>query len=162
VLSQLIESWILANLGSLPYDRRVEAQVPGVPFALGVRRERAAGSGSLFGMRVAPADLREQRVQVLAERIQAKSEVLSRYRAQGCRTVLIIESDDVALTDRQEICEDFQNAVKIQGPSAIDDVFLIETDTQPWCVTSLKIGNELMVTANPSWPDAPGYPYVPA
>jgi hypothetical protein len=161
LLSQLIESWILANLGSFPYDRRIEASVPGVPFALGVRRERAAGPGSLFGMRVAPVDLREQRVQVLAERIQAKSEVLSRYRTQGCRTVLIIESDDVALTNRAEICEDFREAVKAQHPTGIDDAFLVETDTQPWCLTPLKRGEKVMSHAQPSWPTAPGYPLLP-
>ena len=162
VLSRLIESWIVTNLDRLPYDQRVEVQIPGVPFALGVRRERAAGPGSLFGMRVAPADLRDQRSQVLAERIHAKSEVLSHYKVQDYRAVLIIETDDIALSDRSTICEDFQKAVKIQEPSAIDDVFLIETDTKPWCVTPLKVGKVLMVTANPSWPSAPGYPDLPA
>jgi len=160
-LSRLIESWILASLNTLPYDRRIEVQIPDVPFALGVRRERAAGSGSLFGMRVAPADLREQRVQVLIERIQAKSAVLSGYERQGFRTVLIIESDDIALTNREEICEDFQEAVKAQHPTDIDDAFLVETDTQPWCLTPLKIGEEIMLAAQPSWPTAPGYPLLP-
>jgi hypothetical protein len=116
----------------------------------------------MFGMRVAPADLRDQRTMVLAERIRAKSEVFSQYKAQDFRTVLIIETDDIALSDRFTICEDFQKAVKIQKPAAIDDVFLIETDTRPWCVTPLKVGNELMVTPNPSWPTAPGYPFLPA
>lgn len=160
-LSRLIESWIVTNLNRLPYDQRVEVQISGVPFALGVRRERAAGPGSLFGMRVAPADLREQRVQVLIERIQAKSAVLSGYKRQAFRTVLIIESDDVALTNREEICEDFQEAVKAQQPADIDDAFLVETDTQPWCLTPLKIGEEIMLAAQPSWPTAPGYPLLP-
>ena len=161
-LSRLIESWIVTNLNRLPYDQRVEVQIPDVPFALGVRRERAAGPGSLFGMRVAPADLREQRVYVLAEGIRAKTEVLSQYKAQAFRTVLIIETDDITLSDRSTICEDFQKAVKIQEPAAIDDILLIETDTQPWCVTPLKVGNEVMITTNPSWPSAPGYPCLPA
>ena len=160
-LSRQIEGWILANLTALPYDRRVEVQVSKIPFALGVRRERAAGPGSLFGIRVAPADLREQRVQVLIERIEAKSSVLSQYKQQGFRTVLIIESDDVALTDRGDICEDFQEAVKTQHPTDIDDAFLVETDTQPWCLTPLKIGEEIMLAAEPSWPTAPGYPLLP-
>lgn len=161
-LSRLIESWIVTNLNRLPYDQRVEVQIPDVPFTLGVRRERAAGPGSLFGMRVAPTDLREQRVQVLAERIRAKTEVLSQYKTQAFRAVLIIETDDIALSDRCTICEDFQKAVKIQDPAAIDDIFLIVTDAQPWCVTPLKVGNELMTTPNPSWPSAPSYPCLPA
>lgn len=160
-LSQLIESWFLANLDSLPYDRRIEVRVPDVPFVLGARRERAAGPGSLFGMRVAPIDLREQRVQVLVERIRAKSAVLSRYRAQGFRTVLIIESDDIALTNREEIFEDFQEAAKAQHPTDIDDAFLVETDTLPWCLTPLKTVDEIMLAAQPSWPTAPGYPLLP-
>lgn len=160
-LSRLLESWIVTNLNGLPHDQRVEVQIPGVPFALGVRRERAAGPGSLFGMRVVPGDLREQRVQVLIERIEAKSAVLSKYSQHGFRTVLIIESDDAALTNREEICEDFQVAVKVQQSTDIDEVFLVETDTQPWCLTPLKIGEEIMLAAQPSWPTAPGYPLLP-
>lgn len=161
-LSGLIESWIVTNLNRLPYDQRVEVQISDVPFPVGVRRERAAGPGGMFGMRVAPADLREQRVQVLVERIQAKSAVLSGYKRQGLRTGLIIESDDVALTNREEIFEDFQEAVKAQHPTDIDDAFLVETDTQPWCLTPLKIGEKIMMAAQPSWPTAPGYPLLPA
>jgi hypothetical protein len=112
-------------------------------------------------MRVAPADLREQRVQVLMDRIRAKSDVLSRYKAQGFRTLLIIESDDIALTSRGAVCEDFQDAVKIRYPADVDDVLLVETDTQPWCVTPLKVGGKIMPSAQPSWPTAPGYPNLP-
>lgn len=160
-LSRTIESWILANVNTLPYDTRTEVRIPDVPFALGIRRERAGGPGSLFGMRVAPADLREQRVQVLMDRIRAKSDVLSRDKAQGFRTLLIIESDDIALTSRGAVCEDFQEAVKIRYPADVDDVLLVETDTQPWCVTPLKVGGKIMPSAQPSWPTAPGYPNLP-
>ncbi len=158
--SRTIESWILSNITLLPYERRIEVQIPGVPFPIGMRRERTVSPGRMFAMRMAPADLRQQRVEVLVERMKAKSDVLSRYKGQGFRTLLIVESDDIALTSRGGICEDFQEAVKAFYPDDIDDILLVETDTQPWCVTPLKAGAEIMTTAQPSWPTAPGYPHL--
>ena len=157
---ETIRAWLTAHVKEGPYDRFVPAKVPGVPFSLHVRRERCDGPGSLFAMRWSVPEHDTQRIEIMVERLIDKAEVLERYRDQGCRTVLVLESSDNVLVSRYSLHEDFQMASRSYSPTAIDHILLVQTGTCPWCVTPLWYDGATVDGVHPCWPMAPGYPLV--
>ena len=62
---------------------------------------------------------------------------LRQCKAEGARTVLVLESDDVALTSF-DLIGDQLPVVLAKRPDAPDDIFLVQTDIDPWCVWPMK------------------------
>lgn len=153
-----IRAWLPAHLAALPYDRWVPAEIPAIPFSVHVRREQSPGPGSLFTMRWSVPDHQTQRIEVIVERLMDKAEVLLRYKDQGCRTVLVLESNDYVLVSREIVYEDFQTVSRSYRPTAIDNVLLVQTGTRPWCVTPLWYDGATVDDVQPCWPTAPGHP----
>lgn len=160
-LSSGIETWLLSHLQILPYERHVPVQIPGIPFTVGVRREQGRGNGRIVVMRRAPSDLEEQRCTVLRRALESKRDMLRHYRSEGYAAVLLLETYDVALANRDLICETFKKISPMElCADAIDEVYLIETDTRPWAISPLKVGSQIFNEASPQWPNAPGYPFL--
>lgn len=156
-LSFGIERWLLSHLQELPYGRREPVQIPGVPFMVWVQREHGRGNGRIVVMRRAPVDLEEQRCTVLRRALESKQDMLSYYKSEGYTTVLLLETYDVALANRDSICNTFKKVSPLElCADAIDEVYLIETGTHPWAISPLKIGSQIFDEASPQWPDTPG------
>ncbi len=159
-LSCRLEEQLLTGLCSLPFDTTVPVQIASVPFVVWVRREHGRGNGRIVVMRRVPAQLEEQRCAVIKRAIAGKREMLRQYKVEDYQTVLLLENQDVALTDRHLICDAFKKVFPGKlWADAIDDVYLIETDTRPWAISPLKLGSHVFDEPHPEWPDAPGYPF---
>lgn len=160
-LSVGIEEWLLAHLEELPYDRRVPVQIPGIPFLVWVRREHGWGEGCIRVMRHTPIQIEEERCAVIKRAMENKRSVLGQYKSEGHTTVLLLEADDIALANRHLICDAFRKVSPLElCADAIDDIYLIQTDTRPWTMSALKIGSRIFDEPFPEWPDAPGYPHL--
>ena len=107
--------------GALPLNEMRAVQLDGVPFPLLVRRE-AFAPGRVFLMRSAPPDVREQRIRVMHELIEKKAAKMGRYREDGWRTMLVIESDDFAPINRFDMPGEFREASTASAHGAFDDV----------------------------------------
>jgi hypothetical protein len=157
-LADAIHSWLLDHNAEAHDDRWDAATIPGVPFAVHIRWALSAGPGSLFVMRWTVPDHQTQRVEVIVARLMDKAEVLEQYQVQGCRSVLVLESNDTVLVNRYTLHADFKAATETYRPSAIDDVLLIQTGTRPWCITPLWRDGGTVENVQPYWPTVPGYP----
>ena len=111
-------------------------QPPGVPFPVTLKRTGRKGSKLLI-MRFTPPHLRELRVQRIREALDRKCAKLAAHHADSRRTVLVLESDDVALANRHEVGEALREvlAARTEVP---DLVFLVETEDEPWYGWVLK------------------------
>ena len=81
----------------------------------------------------------------LTRAFSRKCEKLQACKADGARTVLVLESRDVALT-HFEFRDDLLPAILAKHSNAPDEIFLVETIHDLWRVTPLKHGGG-------HWPD---------
>ena len=88
-------------------------------------------------------------------RLEKKSPKLHEAAASsGYTSVLILESNDIALSNVFEVAQAFKTAAA--GYSRLPDmVFLVETDASPLAVWTLKDGDRLLPN-EPHYDDVPG------
>ncbi len=98
-IGESLKTWLRANAKAFPVGFE-EHDVPGVPFKVAVLRPRD-GIGLPFRVtRMAdPDELRAQTVECVSEALVSKDEQLRKYSAAGAITVLLLESQDWALTN---------------------------------------------------------------
>ena len=91
-----------------------------------------------LGMKlVCPDGLEDRRRRRLDRAFSKKCPKLQQCKAEGARTVLVLESDDIALTSFDLIGNQLP-AVLAGRRDAPDDIFLVQTDTDPWWVWLMK------------------------
>lgn len=93
--------------------------------------------GSLDTVRLCPAKLEELRRCRLDRAFSRKCPKLLKCRADGARTVLVLESDDVALTSVHAVGDWLATILK-ERQDAPDDIFLVETGDYRWLVWTMK------------------------
>ena len=101
--------------------------------------------GGLSCARIAPGDDRLEclRAKRLRQALCDKCPKLDRCRDEGARTVLVLESDDIALTD--------QSSVRALLPDLLakrsdvpDEIYLVVTQVDSWLVYPMKVGDEVL------------------
>ena len=120
----------------------------GVPFRFSLHRASLEGPyfpsdsplrGMFRWMPVAPANLEQQRAARLKTASERKSPKLAKWkRDSGARTVLVLEDDDLWLTNHFRVADAL---VPAEGstPDAPDEVFLVSTGMgQTWRVVCLR------------------------
>lgn len=122
-----LRKWLLENVQSLP-ERRSQHSVPGLTFQISVYK-RSKGPNWFMVGRMIPTDLNEKAE--LAKRWSAtltnKDEQLRRYREAGARTLLLAESDDIALVDIQILYMAFLCAQSKTPTPNIDEIWMVYT-----------------------------------
>lgn len=126
----------------LRWDACVRAKPPGFSGTFELARWPDAAlmgrrPGSLYAVRACPDELEELRRCRLHRALSRKCPKLLECKADGARTVLILESDDIALTS-VDVVGDCLAVVLRECRGAPDDIFLVETAVYPWCVWPLK------------------------
>ena len=98
-IKERIRAWLLANASSLP-EGWSSHQINGVPFSVGVNKDKNLTS-SFIVARHAPSDeeIQIELVLTMASALNSKNDQLSRYRASGERTFLVLESSDISLVN---------------------------------------------------------------
>ena len=102
--------------------------------------------GFLDVLRVLPGDFESWRVARLRRAIQAKCPKLRQCKEDGARTVLVLESNDLRLSNSVLIREALVPALD-ERQDAPDEVYLVETTSRAWAVYPLVAGGELLPIA---------------
>ena len=148
--------WIETNAALVPvaplYDRRANPSLgeaaDGVPFRFSLHRASLEGPyypsdsplrGMFRWMPVAPANLEQQRAARLKTASERKSPKLAKWkRDSGARTVLVLEEDDLFLTNHFRVADALVPA-EATTPDAPDEVFLVSTGlVKTWWVVCLR------------------------
>jgi hypothetical protein len=144
--------WIETNAGSIPvvprYGRRADTlswqSADDIPFRFSLRRTISQASGSpLHGKfwlgSIAPANLEQQRAARLRTACEDKLPKLAKWKQDlGARTVLVLEEDDLWLTNHFRVADALGQA-EATTTNAPDEVFMVSTGNhQTWWVVCLR------------------------
>ena len=132
------------------YLDSIEAKPPGFsyPVRLWVGAARSASEqGMLRCARLAPddEDLEARRADRLRKALGCKCPKLQCCKKMyGARTILVLESDDVVLTDPFLVGEHLATLLS-ERTDLPDEIYLVETETESWTVRCMKLDAD-------SWP----------
>ena len=144
--------WIEANTRRIPvaqrYGRHANAPLgesaSDIPFRFSLHRTISPASDSLLRGRfflgpIAPANLEEQRVARLRTACVRKYPKLAKWkRESGARTVLVLEEDDLWLTNHFRVADALDRAEET-APDAQEEVFMVSTGAdRTWWVVCLR------------------------
>ena len=126
------------------YLDSIRGEPPGFPYPVRLWVGMACSAserGTLRHARLAPDDLEAHRADRLREALRRKCPKLQRCKEDGARTVLVLESDDIALTNYVLVSE------ALAGPLAErddlpDEIYLVETEINYWVVHCMKLATE--------------------
>ena len=118
---------------------------PGINYKIELRRSPNCSTigreaGSLEVRRSVGEDLEERRTTRIETAIQKKSPKLLACKTEGARTVLVMESNDIPLTNHQVVTEALTR-IGYQAKNeleSVDEIYLVETEATTWSVWLLK------------------------
>lgn len=124
VIKNTIREWLLIKASSLP-EGPSSHQISGVPFSVRIERDSQL-SDSFFVARRAPSDedIQIELMLNMSRALNNKNDQLKKYRADGARTVLVLESSDMALVSPGCLCKAFLEAQSRASTSNIDEFWL--------------------------------------
>jgi hypothetical protein len=124
-IRRFVESWVLNESPTLPNGLR-PVEIPGLPFRCYVEKDddvvRVPG---LFVGRTTPDD--DSLSKRLSAQILRKADKLARYRKLGKITVLLVESDDVALMSRWKMLDALKKALPKGLPAQVNRIWFADT-----------------------------------
>jgi hypothetical protein len=121
----------LSEIESLVDGERRMVTVGNPPFETVLTCRRTPGATTCFVMRLVPDDLARQLADRMADRLRAKRQQLHPYFDRGMATILLIESDDVALTNRHNLAEAFAIAARRATTDSISEVYIAQSSRTP-------------------------------
>lgn len=142
-----IRSWAIESASSLPEGVSTH-EIPGVPFLVLVEKVSDGERVMRIGRMEPAGDRAEQLLATMDAALDHKAQALERYRRQGAVAVLVLESEDVALTHEGEIYLALLRVTRQRPRPWLDQVWLVRTVTgeRPYCLLG---PDELMAAANP-------------
>jgi len=132
------------------YLDSIKTKPPDFPYSVrlcvgAARSESKRGSLRLARLGLDSEELEARRAERLREALRRKCPKLQRCKEDGARTVLVLESDDIALTDHVLVGECLA-ALLPEYPDLPDEIHLVETDIDPWTVRCMKLDTECWPT----------------
>jgi hypothetical protein len=123
-IKNTIRGWLLANASAIPEGSSCP-KISGVPFSVQIDRDNKLPN-SFFVTRRGPSD---EEIQIelmlkMAAALNSKNDQLKKYRADGSRTVLVLESSDIALMSPARLYKAFLEAQNHAATSNIDEFWL--------------------------------------
>lgn len=160
-IQSIIEAWILAEapkleLGSPSSAPRhmVKEKPSGVPFELGLYRWKGTGrlDGRLLLARYSPKDTEAERKRRIRVALEAKCPKLRDAKEDGFTSLLVLESNDIALANSAVIGIAVIEEMKMMTNDIPDVIFLVETEVEPWAIWILKDGQQLFPNVSNAGP----------
>lgn len=137
---QSIKEWCIKiaptlSMGGTHSDKKHFARnrIPGVPFEITLYKwpRRARRDGEFKIARFSPEQIEEKRKEVLKQALCSRGEKVVNYKKEGCHTILILESNDIALANFNDIANALNNAVeKLKNIELPDEIYLVETEIE--------------------------------
>ena len=119
-----LKNWITNESPRLLDGRFILDNLPGIPFRLHVVKSRERPPGVFFARFQPNNDSLSSRVRVAFDR---KAEKLAKYQAPGTTTILLIESDDIALMNDERMLKAILGAFPDGPPAGVDQVWYADT-----------------------------------
>jgi len=120
----------------------------GIPFEVALYRWPGR-DGKLRIARFMPHDLENKRVEVIVQSLVSRGVKISEYKDRGFRTILILESNDIALGNASDIGQAFVSAIHRSKLKRFpDEVYLVETEMAPYYFHCLKMDDALFPEAD--------------
>lgn len=118
------KEWIANSSNVLADGQHSIREAPGIPFEFRVNKVTAARHGVIFS-RLAPdnSDLPDR----VRDQLSKKAEKLAPYKGDGYTTVLLVESEDIALMNESKMLEAIWTASSGSLPAGVDQVWFADT-----------------------------------
>lgn len=141
------------ELGSVDTAPRhfVQEQPHGVPFKVALFRWPARGThvdGELSFSDFVPGDLEGRRRLRIRQALEAKLPKLGSMSRAGATSILVLESDDIALANAWSVASAFVAELERLQDAIPDRVWLVGTDGEPWDLWELKRDSQVF---GPNW-----------
>lgn len=119
-----LRNWVLDEAPKFSIGSHVVNNVPEIPFEFYIDKRNSNRTGLLFG-RFAPNDKTlPDRLRVQLDR---KIEKLSPYKGQNRTTILLVESDDIALMNDGIMWDGLRSAYPDGLPKGLDQIWFADT-----------------------------------
>jgi hypothetical protein len=123
-IAAALRAWILNEAPKLAIGSYTIGNIPEIPFEFHATKRKSDRTGLLFGrfaphIKMLPGRLREQ--------LDRKAGKLSRYKDEGKTTILLVESDDVALMNDSIMWGSLREAYHSGPPRGVDQVWFADT-----------------------------------
>ena len=140
-------------ISKLPTDGRLhKVTFQDIPFPLWISKDEGRYSRGCYVARVSPENLNAHLEDNIACALREKCKQLAVYRAQGLPTLLLLDSDDIALVNHHSLAEAFRRASGRETTNELDEVFIAEASRDPIWFFPVKINNRI-------YPDLPEFNY---
>jgi hypothetical protein len=120
--------WKRENAEALPFGSH-EVRIDQVPFQLRVSKRSDLSKGVYFSRIVDENDY--ALVSSVARLVELKANKLAQYQRQGFTTILLLESDDIAMMNHIALHEAMMAAFPRGWPESVDDVWYANTTLWP-------------------------------
>lgn len=123
-ITAALRVWVLNEATKLEMGLHNLRDVPGIPFEFHVMKRSSDRNGLLFSRfmpnnQTFPIRLREQ--------LDQKVDKLSRYKKEGKTTILLVESDDIALMNDGIMWDGLRSAYPDGMPQGLDEIWFADT-----------------------------------
>jgi len=123
-ITTALRNWVLVEAPKLSVGPHIIKDVPKIPFEFYATKRSSSRTGLLFG-RFAPND--QKLPDRLREQLDRKIEKLIRYKGQNKTTILLVESDDIALMDDAIMWDGLRSAYPDGLPHGLDQIWFADT-----------------------------------
>ena len=113
----------------------------GIPFEVTLLRW-PGNDGKLWIVLYAPKDLEEKRRQRINDALEGKCPKLYKARGVDKTSILVLELNDISLGNYTTVTKDVVQNLSHRN-DVPDDIYLIKTELEQWCVWILKEGKKL-------------------
>ena len=155
VIQSVLIRWIEQNASRMPvpilYSRYANTSlgvsVADVPFPFSLHRgsldsphfpKDSPLCGRFTLKYIVPSDFEKARTERLRKACEDKFPKLATWKRDGAKTVLVLEENDLSLTNHQRVADALMEAEKA-FPDAADEIFLVSTAIKDkWWVTCLR------------------------
>ena len=129
-IRKALKSWILEKSPYLEFGKHDLDNIPGIPFRLTVDKRTSHIPGVAFWRSKPDDNTLSCRIKELLDK---KAKKLERYKNLGKITILLIESDDIALMDVQgrEIVDAIRKAYPMSILIGVDKIWYVDTAELP-------------------------------
>lgn len=151
-IQDLIKSWVLQKAGCLDVGSPataprhfVTAKLDGVPFEITLYRwgDLPGLEGRFLIQRFAPEDLEERRRERIRIALDAKCKKLAAGKKGIKKSILVLESNDIALANAVDIGKALTLELQRDGLQIPDEIYSIGTETPHWVIWVLKFEDQL-------------------
>ena len=123
-ITTALRNWILDIAPKLPIGTHTIKGVPGIPFEFYATKRSSSRAGLLFS-RFAPND--QTFPDRLREHLDRKVRKLSPYKRKSKTTILLVESDDIALMNDGIMWDGLRSAYPDGLPQGLDQIWFADT-----------------------------------